>query len=94
MAFTVLPLHQDIKLVISSPFLRCLQTAQQVAEALGLKGIVTCNALCELLTPGCNIVSTPEVPGDDIHKFNIRIDQLDSQPLPAYPETREQSEER
>ena len=57
--------------------------------------LTTCNTLCELLVPGSNILSTPQVPGDDIDKYGVIVQlNLDSRPMPEYPETRQKAEER
>ena len=84
----------DVKVVISSPFLRCLQTGMQITRVLGQSGVITCNALCELLVPGSNIMGTPKVPGNDIEKYDIIIEQQDTRPLPSFPENRQKAEVR
>lgn len=77
---------QEIEVVYSSPFLRCLQTADVACKALGIPGFHTHNNLCEFLHPGNRIHAAPAVPAtDDI--TNINILTFDLSPLPDYPET-------
>ena len=71
--------------MISSPFLRCLQTAAQVSRELGLPGVRTCNGLCELVSSGCHMKGRPEVPCLE-EAEGIAITGIDSAPLPEFPE--------
>ena len=71
--------------MISSPFLRCLQTAAQVSRELGLPGVRTCNGLCELVCSGCHMKGRPEVPCLE-EAEGIAITGIDSAPLPEFPE--------
>ena len=82
-----LSLPQEIAMVISSPFLRCLQTAQQACNALELPGVHTFNGLCEIVAPGCNMRGTPEVPAmADVEACGITLISVDSSPFAEYPE--------
>ena len=77
---------QGIGIVYSSPFLRCLQTAQQVYTALGLEGLYISNLLSEMLCAGCGMTGTPEVPGPEIDTADIVIKEGDDRTFPTYPE--------
>ena len=69
----------------SSPFLRCLQTADLACQALGLEGLHTHNNLCEFLDPGNRVTVTPAVPAtEDITQ--LKILSFDSTPIPDFPE--------
>lgn len=72
-------------MVISSPFLRCLQTATHAYTVLGLPGLHTCNMLCEVLLPDNNMTCTPEVPVIQDVEDTVFL-SLDSEPLPSFPE--------
>ena len=73
--------------MISSPFLRCLQTAQQACNALELPGVHTFNGLCEIVAPGCNMRGPPEVPAmADVEACGITLTSVDSSPFAEYPE--------
>ena len=72
--------------MISSPFLRCLQTAQEVCKAIDSPGIITNNTICEVLTPGAKMTEAPKVPAEDLSFFAINIVQFGSDPMPDYPE--------
>ena len=74
--------------------LRCLQTAQEVCNAINIPGLITCNGLCELLTPGAKMTSTPQVPIKDLSPYGINIIQYDERPIPEFPETLNQSLQR
>ena len=80
-------LLQDIHAVISSPFLRCLQTATHAYTALGLSGLHTCNLLSEMLLPGNDMTETPAVPATEDVEDTVFL-SLDSSPLPPFPEER------
>ena len=80
--------------MISSPFLRCLQTAQSVCNATSIMGIITNNSLCEIMTPGAKMKSAPVVPAQDIDSFDITVLEYDHRPLPNYPETVNEALER
>ncbi len=82
---------QGISVVISSPFLRCLQTAQESCRALNLPGIIINNSVCEVLSPGSKMKAPPEVPLQDLSLYSISIVQHDSLPMPSYPETSQQA---
>ena len=72
-------------MVTSSPFLRCLQTAQEACRSLKLPGINITNNMCEILTSSFGVDCPPNVPTPDLPK-NIQIIQMDKEPLPSYPE--------
>lgn len=74
-------------MVISSPFLRCIQTATHAYRALGLPGLHTHNELCEWLAPDNYMKDTPQVPALDDAKETIFL-SVDSEPLPKFPESR------
>ena len=74
--------------------LRCMQTAQEVCNAINIPGLITCNRLCELLTPGAKMTSTPQVPIKDLSPYGINIIQFDERPIPEFPETLNQSLQR
>ena len=75
-------------MIISSPFLRCLQTAQQASRALGLPGVHTFNGLCEIVAPGCGMRGTPAVPAmEDVQDGGITLLSTDSSPFAEYPES-------
>ena len=74
-------------MVISSPFLRCLQTAQEACRALALPGITINNSVCEILSPGSKMKGPPEVPRADLTRYGIKILESDDNPMPKYPET-------
>lgn len=84
---TVATILQGIEVVISSPFLRCLQTATHAYSVLGVEGLHTCNALCECLVVGNDMTDTPAVPALQ-DATDTTILSLDSEPLPDYPEKR------
>ena len=74
-------------MVISSPFLRCLQTAQQACNALELPGVHTFNGLCEIVAPECNMRGPPEVPAmADVEACGITLTSVDSSSFAEYPE--------
>lgn len=86
-SFLSLPLQQEIAMVISSPFLRCLQTAQQACNALELPGVHTFNGLCEIVAPECNMRGAPKVPAmADVEACGITLINVDSSPFAGYPE--------
>ena len=79
---------QEIRYIITSPFLRCLQTAQQICEVLGLSGLHTCNDIVDVLTSHCGIHEQPLVPAPDsqLDALGIKIVEYDTTQLPKYPE--------
>ena len=81
---------QEIHNVITSPFLRCLQTAQQICKVLSLPGLHTCNRIVDVLSSHCGIYEQPVVPNPGIAAQGVQIVELDTSKLPKYPErTRE-----
>ena len=73
--------------MISSPFLRCLQTAQPVCDALDLPGVTTCNGIVDVINSHCGIHEQPEVPYEyDVAESGIKVLSYDQSPLPMYPE--------
>ena len=78
----------------SSPFLRCLQTAQQVSSAIGVEGLCVSKHLSELLTRQCGMKALPEVPCEDIESYDVSIKQHDSGAFPTYPETAKEADQR
>ncbi len=78
---------QNFHCVISSPFLRCLQTAQQVCDALELPGMSTCNGVVDIISVHCGIHEQPLVPHlPDVEREGIKLLSVDQNPLPKYPE--------
>ncbi|XP_064399217.1 uncharacterized protein LOC135345705 isoform X1 [Halichondria panicea] len=79
---------QDIVIntVISSPFLRCLQTAQHICDGLQLPGIMTCNGIVDVLTPSFGILQQPVVPADNIAELGIKVLTFHQEPIPTFPE--------
>ncbi len=75
-----------INTVISSPFLRCLQTAQHICDALQLSGMSTCNGIVDVLSPSFGINQQPEVPADNIAELGIKILTFHQEPIPTFPE--------
>ena len=82
---------QEISIIYSSPFLRCLQTATQASLAIGIDGVRLSKHLSEILTAECGITGVPEVPCDDISSYSVTITQSDSRDFPKYPETARES---
>ena len=81
---------QEVSCIVTSPFLRCLQTAQQISEVLSLPGLHTCNAIVDIINDHCGIHQQPVVPVSDTASLGINIASVDSSKLPTYPEkTRE-----
>lgn len=78
---------QNIDAVISSPFLRCIQTATHAYTVLGLPGLHTCNQLSEFLVPDNAMSAIPQVPATKDAKDTVFL-SLDTEPLPEFPETR------
>ncbi len=74
--------------MVSSPFLRCLQTAHQICGVLDIPGIHTCNRIVDVLNGhACGIYEKPEVPVlSDVEKEGISVVKYDDTPLPPYPE--------
>ena len=91
---TVLIPLQDIKFIITSPFLRCLQTAQHICDTLGLPGVHTCNTIVEILNHPFGINEQPVVPADDITELGIKVLELDMTDLPRFPEETEEGLKR
>ena len=85
---------QDIKYIVSSPFLRCLQTAREICTVLHLDGIHICNGIVEELCGECGIHQQPEIPAKDVSQQGINIVELDMSPLPKYPEKTKQGLQR
>ncbi len=78
---------QDVQCIISSPFLRCLQTAQQISDALELPGVSTCNGIVDVLSSHCGIHEQPQVPHQaDVDRIGVKVLSYDQDPLPKYPE--------
>ena len=84
---------QGIEVVISSPFLRCLQTATHAYTVLGLPGLHTSNMLSEWVTPDNHMTTTPQVPATQDTADTVFL-SLDLEPLPVCPETRQASRAR
>ena len=74
-------------MVISSPFLRCIQTATHAYKVLGLPGLHTHNQLSEWLTADNHMKETPKVPALNDAKETVFL-SVDSEPLPKFPESR------
>ena len=77
---------QDIQCIVSSPFLRCLQTAQQISDVLSLPGLHTCNSIVDVLSDHCGIHEQPVVPASSVAELGINISNMDTSELPRYPE--------
>ncbi len=80
--------------MVSSPFLRCLQTAQHICDALKLPGMSTCNGMVDVLTPNFGIYQQPVVPAEDIAELGIKVLVHHQDPLPTYPERFKDAMER
>lgn len=81
---------EHIRYVVSSPFFRCLQTAQQIANVvLDESKIGIYNRLCELLHPCCGIQEKPKVPAKDLTSHGIFVDKKVGieKRLPTFPES-------
>ena len=85
--------QQGITMVTSSPFLRCLQTAQEACQALELPGITITNSMCEVLSSDFGVHEKPSLPTPDLPQ-NIHILHSDKEPLPSYPEENRSATER
>ena len=72
--------------MVSSPFIRCLQTAQPICDALGLPGVITCNGIVDVFSHHFGIHEQPVVPADDIADHGIRVVSSHNEPLPTFPE--------
>lgn len=72
--------------MVSSPFLRCLQTGEVICEALHLPGIETCNRIVDVFNSSAMIHQQPVVPASDIASYGIKVLCCDDTPLPRYPE--------
>ena len=77
---------QDIHCIVSSPFLRCLQTAQQISDVLSLPRLHTCNSIVDVLSNHCGIHEQPAVPASNVAELGINISSRDTSELPRYPE--------
>ncbi len=77
---------QDIHIVVSSPFLRCLQTAQHICDGLELPGMTTCNGIVDVLAPSFRIYQQPVVPAEGIADLGIKVLFYHQEPLPTFPE--------
>jgi broad specificity phosphatase PhoE len=76
--------------VVSSPFLRCLQTAAEVANSLGIERITIDYGLCEALLPR-NVATSPTyLPPDRLRMTDGSFARISfthtSQPEPVWPE--------
>ena len=85
---------QDVKIIYSSPFLRCLQTAAQASSALGVESLCVSNQLMEIMTLQCDIPENPKVPCEDIESYEVHIKEHDSGDFPKYPETSKEAIQR
>lgn len=73
--------------MISSPFLRCLQTAMCVAGVFDFQSVGLSNGLCELLSPSCDVTHDPILPIPDLESHNVALNDSSLHlPLPDYPE--------
>ena len=80
---------ENVHCVLSSPFFRCLQTAQQIANAaISPPTIRIYNPLCEFLHPCCGIRVPPVLPAVDLPSHGICLDENGDGrcKLPTYPE--------
>ena len=77
---------QEIHCIVSSPFLRCLQTAQLISDILHLPGLHTCNSIVDVFSDHCGIHEQPAVPVSNIADLGINIAHTDTSELPRYPE--------
>ena len=85
---------QDVKIIYSSPLLRCLQTAAQASSALGVEGLCVSKQLMEIMTLQCDIPAHPKVPCEDIESYEVHIKEHDSGDFPKYPETSKEAIQR
>ena len=74
-------------MVISSPFLRCIQTGTHAYQVLELPGLHTHNQLCEWLTRDNYMRETPSIPALQECSETVFL-TVDSRPLPNFPESR------
>ena len=77
---------QEIHCIVSSPFLRCLQTAQLISDILHLPGLHTCNSIVDVFSDHCGIHEQPAVAVSNIADLGINIAHTDTSELPRYPE--------
>ena len=89
-----LSLPQDIKIIYSSPFLRCLQTAQQVSSAIGVEGLCVSKNLGEIMSSNCGLTGSPDVPCEDIESYEVNIKENDLGEFPKFPESTKEATER
>ena len=92
----IILLFQGIKLMYTSPFLRCVQTGHQVYNGLELSGMHTCNGLSEIISPEDGMHDgPPEVPSlGDIASCGIEILSIDHSDFAKWPETVDQAKVR
>ena len=82
---------------MSSPFLRCLQTAQIISEVLNVPGLHTCNSIVEPFDSHCGIKEQhvqPVLPTPDVADLGINIAVRDTTALPKFPEKTEDGVKR
>lgn len=72
--------------MMSSPFLRCAQTAMCIAGVFNIASVGLHNGLCEFLSPTCGIRKAPDVPTRNRRDYYVKMHDLSLAPLPDYPE--------
>ena len=85
---------QKIQRIISSPFLRCLQTAQEMSQVLNLPGLHTCNSIVDIVSDCCGMHQQPLVPASNVEELGINIASRDTTELPKYPENEDNAIKR
>lgn len=83
------------KHVVSSPFLRTLQTATPVARQVGCSELVVCSGLCEFLSEEVGILTAPEFQQEEQAEScpGITLNFM-GDPSPTFPETLVEAKER
>ena len=71
---------------MSSPFLRCLQTAQRISEVLNVPGLHTCNSIVDPFSSQCGVEEQPVLPAPDVADLGINVAVRDTSALPKFPE--------
>eukprot|EP00281_Chroomonas_sp_CCMP1168_P014629 CAMPEP_0206214224 /NCGR_PEP_ID=MMETSP0047_2-20121206/1551_1 /ASSEMBLY_ACC=CAM_ASM_000192 /TAXON_ID=195065 /ORGANISM="Chroomonas mesostigmatica_cf, Strain CCMP1168" /LENGTH=172 /DNA_ID=CAMNT_0053636445 /DNA_START=180 /DNA_END=699 /DNA_ORIENTATION=+ len=79
-----------VNLIVSSPFLRCIQTAAEIAAAMGVKRIILDNGLCEVMLPR-NVSEPPTfIPPLKLPLVDPFLGQFtykaSTEPAPSWPE--------
>ena len=80
--------------MISSPFIRCLMTGQQICDTLRLEGMDTSNEVVDVFNHTAHISQQPEVPAKDYASHGVKVLSLDTFPVPRYPENTDEGLKR